>query len=185
MIHFERHKITWEPTASEPEVPAEKTWQLSQSSNTHGHIFWNKTGMSLDKKHGCTKDVDDMAKAWKEWKESVWNEEVWRKEEKVKREGVWPFPCSVLARIPGVARLPLLTLQTLESERESFGDEEHNVWNLLLGLFAHHNAALQQSLREEDVCNWLCRATQPWTSSQWRMQMARVRRCSGARSSGG
>ena len=39
-----------------------------------------------------------------------------------------------------------------ESEPEPFG--EHNVWNLVLGLFAHHTCSpvLQRSLRDEDLC---------------------------------
>ena len=40
------------------------------------------------------------------------------------------------------------------SEPELFGDEEHDVWNSLLVIIAHHmfSDVLQRSPREEDLC---------------------------------
>ena len=45
-------------------------------------------------------------------------------------------------------------LHSPSSTTESFRDEEHNVWNLMLGLFVHHTCrpVLQRSSRDEDVC---------------------------------
>ena len=64
---------SWEPTEKNIEAIDEKAWQLTQSSNTKGQKLeqdWD-TLLSLANENGRTKDKKDMAKVWKEKKESA------------------------------------------------------------------------------------------------------------------
>ena len=77
---------------------------------------------------------------------------------------------------------------TFTSELESIGVEEHNLWNLLLGILAHHmcSPVFKRSLCDEDLCKAAlsCHfALDVLTIDN--VHVARVRRWSGAWSSGG
>ena len=74
------------------------------------------------------------------------------------------------------------------SEPKTFGDEEHNLWNLLLGLHAHHTCrpVLQRGLCEEDLCKAaLSLHFAVDVPTVGHVQMVSVSKWSGAQTSGG
>ena len=68
---LEQHMETWEPAERKIEAIAEKAWQLTQRSDTQGKNLeqdWDSF-LRLAKESGRTKDIEEMAKVWKDKKE--------------------------------------------------------------------------------------------------------------------
>ena len=82
---------------------------------------------------------------------------------------------------------PWTPLDHNDYSEESSGDEEHNVWNHMLGLVrTRHVQSRVRSLREEDACMVAlsCHFALAALTVSSDVQMARVRRRSGAQSCG-